>query len=719
MAGKSKKKQHQQHTNGTVVTASDIESESPLKLFGQAKDQINSIFAKIDQNVSQAEKFFSEDNKLDAHILEARDIDRLKEFSKSISSIKTILSRNQMKVAFFGRTSNGKSTVINAILHDKVLPMGYGHTTGCFLQIQGDQDNEAFLEVCKDDHGDEKKPIHSVKHIANALQSGSLEHSALVKIYWPISKCSLLKYDVVLVDSPGVDVEENLDDWIDTHCHDADVFVLVSNAESTLNIAEKNFFHKVSEKLSKPNIFILNNRWDCIADDPEQMDLVRAQHVERAIKFLSDGLKISSHDEARRRTFFVSARETLQSRSNDSKVDTSREGYKERLIEFEKFEKTFEESLSKSAVKTKFEKHARRGGDTIKDLNEILGKTQSAVSHEFNCKQAELSHCLEQCKTIDRLFYSKKRDISNQIKEITSRIQISSDEELDKEVRRLSRLVDDFECDFSPNPEKLRVYKEKLYLYVENVLSENLKSRVKKVIKEHVEPFRDQMSAVSSILSKGKQQRESQLVKPRSQIQDELFDLRIYKQCYCDFQEDLEFRFSLGLVSILRKFQGKPDANDYLSIVERFILSPPQSPTTVGSLAIGGILVRTVGWRVIVITTVAYTALYAYEYLTWTNSAKERTFKAQYVKYAKKGLQGCFPIISGQIAKSVEQKIRTSFEDLEEVVEEEKRELEEKEGILRQSIKMLTDCERFTSKLMNDNDFLMNELFAFVNSFLS
>ena len=65
---------------------------------------------------------------------------------------------------------------------------------------------------------------------------------------------------MVFVDSPGIDVSPDLDLWIDKHCLDADVFILVGNSESTLMQAEKNFFHKVNEKLSKPNIFILNNR---------------------------------------------------------------------------------------------------------------------------------------------------------------------------------------------------------------------------------------------------------------------------------------------------------------------------------------------------------------------------------------------------------------------------------------------------------------------------
>lgn len=101
--------------------------------------------------------------------------------------------------------------------------------------------------------------------------------------------------------SPGIDVSPDLDSWIAKHCLDADVFVLVANAESTLMqtvcpcfsaiwcsswsticwsslahlsvclFQEKNFFHKVSSRLSKPNIFILNNRWDASASEPESI----------------------------------------------------------------------------------------------------------------------------------------------------------------------------------------------------------------------------------------------------------------------------------------------------------------------------------------------------------------------------------------------------------------------------------------------------------------
>jgi len=41
-------------------------------------------------------------------------------------------------------------------------------------------------------------------------------------------------YCIWIFFSPGIDVTPDLDLWIDKFCLDADVFVLVSNAESTL-----------------------------------------------------------------------------------------------------------------------------------------------------------------------------------------------------------------------------------------------------------------------------------------------------------------------------------------------------------------------------------------------------------------------------------------------------------------------------------------------------
>lgn len=54
------------------------------------------------------------------------------------------------------RTSSGKSSVINAMLWDKVLPSGIGHTTNCFLSVEGTDGDKAYLMT---EGSDEKKSV--------------------------------------------------------------------------------------------------------------------------------------------------------------------------------------------------------------------------------------------------------------------------------------------------------------------------------------------------------------------------------------------------------------------------------------------------------------------------------------------------------------------------------------------------------------------------------
>ena len=49
------------------------------------------------------------------------------------------------------------------------------------------------------------------------------------------------------------------------------IMLVLSLFLSSFFSQEKNFFHRVSERLSKPNIFILNNRWDASAQEDAEL----------------------------------------------------------------------------------------------------------------------------------------------------------------------------------------------------------------------------------------------------------------------------------------------------------------------------------------------------------------------------------------------------------------------------------------------------------------
>ena len=65
--------------------------------------------------------------------------------------------QQRMKVVFLGNTSNGKSTVINALVKRKVLPVGEGAISNCFCTITGIPPSEGGNGYVK--IGDRQKPL--------------------------------------------------------------------------------------------------------------------------------------------------------------------------------------------------------------------------------------------------------------------------------------------------------------------------------------------------------------------------------------------------------------------------------------------------------------------------------------------------------------------------------------------------------------------------------
>ena len=126
------------------------EPTSPLKRFARAKDAISRAFAHVRERLADTQHFLDQVHGK----METSPVSSLLERCRKIDDV---LSRDHMKVAFFGRTSNGKSTVINALLQGRVLPAGIGHTTNCFCSVIGDDSSEGYLLK----PGSEEK--HSVK----------------------------------------------------------------------------------------------------------------------------------------------------------------------------------------------------------------------------------------------------------------------------------------------------------------------------------------------------------------------------------------------------------------------------------------------------------------------------------------------------------------------------------------------------------------------------
>ncbi|XP_010869616.1 mitofusin-1b isoform X1 [Esox lucius] len=734
---------------------------SPLKRFVVAKKKISEVFEQLLEYVKEGTLFVQEtcQNEALENIASLGQQEQIQEYFNKLQTIKDVLARRHMKVAFFGRTSNGKSTVVNAMLRDRVLPSGMGHTTNCFLSVEGTDADHAYL---KTEGSEEEKSIKTVNQLGHALHMDqSLDAGCLVRVFWPKTKCALLRDDLVLVDSPGTDVTTQLDSWIDKFCLDADVFVLVANSESTLMNTEKHFFHKVNAKLSKPNVFILNNRWDASANEPEYMEEVRKQHTDRCVNFLVEELKVVDREQAPNRIFFVSAKEVLNSRMQRAQGmpeagGALAEGFQERLKEFQNFERIFEECISQSAVKTKFEQHTIRAKQ--------ITATVKAIMDAINIEAAEkrVASLEDREYQIDRLEFVKNQlnllmdDIKKKIKAITSEVESKVSSAMGEEICRLNVLVEEFHSDFHPSHHVLKLYKSELLSHIEEGMGKNLAFRCSNAINASVQSSQRHMIESMQPLLPPAVQDQIQVLVPSHKF-DLSYDLNCASLC-SDFQENIEFQFSLGWTTLVNRFLGPTNAKRALMLVDKnfpmtrslsttpssgpssLAVSQPQeavvsqeelmmamvtniasltSRTSVSMVIVGGVVWRTVGWRLIALSASMYGLLYLWEKLTWTTKAKERALKRQFVDYATEKLQLIVSFTSSNCSHQVQQEMATTFARLCQQVDLTQRELQGEISQLTAKIQTLETVQSRSKILRHKATELEKQLENFTNQYLN
>ncbi|TMS32393.1 hypothetical protein L596_000238 [Steinernema carpocapsae] len=754
----------------------------PLVRFTEAKKHMGEIYSDLDGYVHDLQKFLKDLDEGQKFVPEkqSQEVDG---FIEAIKTIKEMFGRDSMKVVFFGRTSNGKSSVINAMLHAKVLPQGMGHTTSSFLQVEGGADNEKYLISEDSEEKMDFELIHNLGHALSSENSGrpSMGTDALVRVIYPKAASRLLQNDVVLLDSPGVDLSPEFDGWIDKHCKDADVFVLVSNAEATLTQAEKSFFERVSRLLSRPNVFILNNRWDASASEMDQhVDQVRQQHLTRFRQFLVDELKVCSFAEAAERIFFVSAREMLDARLKEKGVIErayQMDGHAKRQQEFLNFETQFEKIISKSAIRTKFEAHLIRAREIVSNMRHNLEVVNHTALHEkqklaldLELKNKEFSDCRENFKFFENHYIEQQHSLRAEV-----HLKVSSD--FHDEICQLEAIIDRYEGKFSDEPHQIAIYKKLLAEHIDECVTNDLEARCTGGLMTRIWNLeRNMFENIQKILKEPYANKIGEVWRYRSP-----FKFTINVNCPLlveDFQEDLEFRFSLGPSAIIRRIiayqsgqpitaiapttdgmvrtlssgagmnrqisesyqqRGPPQkqqsyhdfqymnnqsqnqlANAETDLVQKMFFSAVSYAAN-GSLALaigGGLIYKTLGPRYIAYGAAIYGGLYCLERFRWNSNAKEQHLKDQFQSHLAAKMKQAAAMHTAHCETQVLREMEQVHEGLKATVAGAHREMKENLDVIKKDIVKIEDVMKELSVIKGKTTFLNTSIDQFEGNYL-
>ncbi|MDD3324346.1 MAG: dynamin family protein [Sulfurospirillaceae bacterium] len=215
------------------------------------------------------------------------------ELKEALNRLK-MRAEEPMKVAIVGQFSSGKSTFLNALLAQKILPTGITPVTSKVNYIR--YADEIKIRIRYKDGRDEYRDISSINRFTD--QRGEVEDIAYLTLYAPLE---MLK-DIVFVDTPGLNSQVQTDtQTTKTVLQEVDGIIWLSLMDNAGKLSEVEALKDYLGAYQNKSLCVLN-----------QKDRFTDEQIESAMHYVKGALGEFFSD-----IVAISASQALESRSHD------------------------------------------------------------------------------------------------------------------------------------------------------------------------------------------------------------------------------------------------------------------------------------------------------------------------------------------------------------------------------------------------------------------
>lgn len=212
------------------------------------------------------------------------------------------LSEGDFRVAVCGGFSNGKSSLINALIGEDLLPVGVLPVTSIATEVRHGA-TAALIEL---DDGT-RRSVAVTELAAWVSEANNPDNAKGVARVLVATPAQLLEPGVTLVDTPGLEsIFEHNDTTAMATIRDAEGALVVLSADAPLTAAERRLLDVVAERASA-TFFSLN-----------RADHLSTAEIDQAVSFVSDAVEAATGSD--HQVFATSARRAIEARSSSDQA---------------------------------------------------------------------------------------------------------------------------------------------------------------------------------------------------------------------------------------------------------------------------------------------------------------------------------------------------------------------------------------------------------------
>lgn len=195
---------------------------------------LGSAVKKLEGSRDKLQSYLNETNTTGSEFKDFQESDhKVTKLSEDTSQIAK-KAKSKLQIAFVGSVSAGKSSMINTILNDDILPVAKAETTFCSVAITGTAKSSEWKAHVRDT-GKDLECQKDLKELLKFLKGKEekkkfkIEPSSVIDVLWPIKDCTALVDSVTLYDTPGIGQRDRTTDAVVTLCREVDAIVAVMN----------------------------------------------------------------------------------------------------------------------------------------------------------------------------------------------------------------------------------------------------------------------------------------------------------------------------------------------------------------------------------------------------------------------------------------------------------------------------------------------------------
>ena len=196
----------------------------------------------------------------------------------TIDELRDRVMTDTFRVLIAGEFNAGKSTTVNALLGEKMLPSGGTPTTAVICVVRwGDQPSAVLYQTDKKTaDGVDPTPVRiEVTELENYVTvgapAGGVNRWGLAEVYWPLEFC---RQGVEIIDSPGLNDSADHSRITLDYVNKADAVVFVFSALQALTVEERKVVDQQLKIFSHDSMFCLVNRINQVEDDDEVVKVI-------------------------------------------------------------------------------------------------------------------------------------------------------------------------------------------------------------------------------------------------------------------------------------------------------------------------------------------------------------------------------------------------------------------------------------------------------------